>query len=98
MISRPKLSQLVLTALLASLVALAADHLLRLPVARAQAAGGALDGMSVHASPRRDTDKDGSFIFVSSKTGDIWVYRDKDFKDHYKVVELGQPLQVVEHR
>lgn len=44
---------------------------------------------------RRDTDKDVSFIFYDKKTGDLWVYRNRDFKEQYKVKGMGQDLEKV---
>jgi len=64
------------------------------PVAQAQQTG-PFDGLTLYAGPRRDTYKNESFIFVNSRTGDIWVYRDTKLKQHYRIVEMGQELEKI---
>lgn len=65
------------------------------PVVRAQQAGGPFDGLTLYATSIRETDKEASFIFVNSRTGDIWVYRNKDLKEHYRITEVGKKLEDV---
>jgi len=49
----------------------------------------------LYANSRRDTDKDVSFIFYDKKTGDLWVYRNEDFKEQYKVKSMGDNLEKI---
>jgi hypothetical protein len=47
----------------------------------------------LYAMPRGSEGKDESFIFYSAKTGDIWVYRDQKFRDHYRLTSLGADME-----
>ena len=49
----------------------------------------------LYANSAKDTDKWQSFIFYDKKTGDLWVYSDEKFKEHYKFVGVGQDLQKI---
>lgn len=51
--------------------------------------------MVLYAAPRRDTMKDESFIFYNKKTGDLWVYRNEKFKEHYMFRSMGQDLEKI---
>lgn len=53
--------------------------------------------IALYASPRRDTQKDESFIFFNRETGDLWVYRNEKFKEHYRVGAMGQNLEKVKN-
>ena len=53
------------------------------------------EGIVLYAGPRRDTMKDESFIFYNPKTGDIWVYRNDDLKERYRVSQLGEKLEKI---
>ncbi len=62
----------------------------------AQQSAPALEGITLYAGSRKDTEKDASFIFFNPKTGDIWVYQDEDFEEHYRIKAMGVPLEKVE--
>lgn len=63
--------------------------------ANAQTSGGVFGGFSLTASPRKDTDKNESFIFVNQETGDIWIYMDANPREHYRFKKIGEPLEKV---
>ena len=46
----------------------------------------------MYPSSRKDTDKNESFIFVNQETGDIWVYRDANPKEHCRLKKVSEPL------
>ena len=50
----------------------------------------------LHAMPRGSEGKNESFIFYNAKTGDIWVYRDYKFRDHYRLTALGENMEQIE--
>ena len=47
----------------------------------------------LYAAPRGDSGTDESFIFYNTKTGDIWVYRNKKLRTRYRLTELGADLE-----
>lgn len=53
------------------------------------------EGIILYAGPRRDTMKDESFIFYNPTTGDLWVYRNDDLKERYRVSKLGEKLEKI---
>lgn len=63
------------------------------PRAMAQVTGGVFGGYTLSASPRKDTDKNESFIFVNQETGDIWIYMDANPREHYRFKKIGEPLE-----
>ena len=50
----------------------------------------------LYAAPRGSEGNDESFIFYNTKTGDIWVYRNKKLRDRYRLTELGADLEKVQ--
>ena len=50
----------------------------------------------LYAAPRGESGNDESFIFYSTKTGDIWVYRNRKLRDRYRLTELGADLEKVQ--
>ncbi len=52
--------------------------------------------VELYAMPRGSEGKNESFIFYNEKTGDIWVYRDFKFRDHYQLKELGKNMDQIE--
>jgi hypothetical protein len=50
----------------------------------------------LYAAPRGVDGSDESFIFYNTKTGDIWVYRDRKLRDRYRLTELGEDLEKVQ--
>ena len=49
----------------------------------------------LYATPLGETGSHESFIFYDSKTGDIWVYRDRKLRDRYRLTQLGADLEKV---
>ena len=83
----------LLVAVFSSFLSISAIHLLVPEVTIAQEVGGNMGKTILYAGPRRDTMKDESFIFYNPDTGDLWVYRNKDFKKHYQLTNLGENLE-----
>lgn len=95
MLRRYTAFQLLLVAVLSSIATIGFERLVdSKPVMAQGGASGPLQGVTVFAGPRRDTEKDESFIFVSA-TGEIWVYRNEKFEEHYRVTKMGAPLEKV---
>ena len=85
----------LLVSILSSMGTLLILKLSNPPVAEAQSSIGSLDGMTLYAGSRRDTEKDESFIFFDPKTKDIWVYRNEDLKEHYRISKIGDKLEKI---
>lgn len=87
-------NRLILYALAISFVSsattAAAVSLLQPEVAHARQTA---SGIVLFAAHRRDTDNQQGFIFFDQKTGDIWVYDNQNPKEHYRVGQMGQPMQ-----
>lgn len=95
MSSAREAAKLVATVLASVGATLAIEHLALPSAAAAQQAAlqGTAPELMVYASPRRDTDRSESFIFWDRRTGDFWVYRNEEFKEHFRVGQLGQDMQ-----
>lgn len=50
----------------------------------------------LYAAPRGDSGTDESFIFYNSRTGDLWVYRNRKLRERYRLTELGADLEKVQ--
>ena len=92
---RLSLPQVLLGAMLGVLSALAVGRVTSPTLAVAQTSGGVFGGYSLYPSPRKDTDKNESFIFVNQETGDIWIYMDANPREHYRFKKIGEPLEKV---
>ena len=85
-----------LVALIASVTTLTIQRLLTPATAVAQEVSGPLEGLDVFANQAGSPSQNfRSFIFVNKQTGDIWVYRNDDFKKHYRVGAMGEELEEV---
>ena len=65
--------------------------------ASAQTSGGVFGSWTLYPSPRKDTDKNESFMFVNQETGDIWIYMDANPHEHYRFTKIGEPLEKVKN-
>lgn len=50
----------------------------------------------LYAAPRSESGDNESFIFYDKKSGDLWVYRNRKIREHYRVKELGADLEKIE--
>ena len=50
----------------------------------------------LYAAPRSEGGDNESFIFHDKKTGDLWVYRDRKIREHYRIKELGIDLEQID--
>ena len=82
----------VVIALTSSTVTIVFEHMLVPKPAVAGQANPAQE-LVLYAGARKDTDRGQSFIFYDPRTGDIWVYRDGDAKDHFRFKAPGQDLE-----
>ena len=82
-------------ALTSSAATLLLDSVLRpYPVvAQQQEQQGPAEGLTLYAYHRRASHVKQGFIFYNVRTGDIWVYDDKNAKEHYRVTEMGQDME-----
>ena len=87
----PNLKLTLAVAAVSILVTLAVEHLAFAPV-QAQTTVG---DFALFAGVRRDTEKNQSFIFHNTKTGDIWVYEDAKVTDHYRIGKVGEDLEKI---
>ncbi len=89
-------THIFLVALIASATTLTIQRLLTPATALAQEVSGPLEGLAVFANSYGVSYQHfRSFIFVNKQTGDIWVYRNDDFKKHYRVGAMGEELEEV---
>ena len=89
---------MLVTALVAAAATLTVEHLLHPATAVAQEAPSPLDGFTIFPTAFGDRHKQfRSFIFVDKQTGDIWVYRNEKFREHYRVGTMGEDLEKVKN-
>jgi hypothetical protein len=87
------------TSVLASVLSVTALWLVHAVVISPESAFAQKPGSSdvvLYAMPRGSEGKDESFIFYNTKTGDLWVYRNHKFRNHYRLNELGADLENIE--
>ena len=86
----------VAAAVLASVLSVSAlwlAHTLAISPSPAFAEGPTSPDVVLYAMPRGSEGKDESFIFYKAETGDIWVYRDYKFREHYRLTKLGVDME-----
>ena len=90
----PPITLMLVTALVATAGTLTIEHFLHPATAVAQEATSPLDGFTIFPTANRQFN---SIFFVDEKTGDIWVYRNEKFREHYRVGTMGEDLEKVKN-
>jgi hypothetical protein len=89
------LASLLTVAIASSALTISFERVLHPSPVQAQQSNATLQEYIVYAAPRGDGGSQESFIFVNPKTGDIWVYENRNVKEHYRVAAVGRKLDEV---